>query len=285
MNNNSNKYEYTVYNKSSAIYSTTENESGSGENCVVPDEVANKFNWGAFGLGFIWGIANKSYLTLFWLIGLKLPFSFIICLIMQIWFGKKGNTWAWQNKRWDSIEKFHEAQRKWAIAAIITMLAAIPVINITEKIISASEHTYKKQAKSMRLYDVEGIDYSFKKLPQRIVEFLKTNENYKDLYDGKKIVIYITGGDCPNRTVFEDSLESYKKHSDEEQYYHYNAKPSSGFIKVKNAKEARTIMKFDEMCNTFCIVNTKNNEIFSINGVGDNEARKISSILEQLKDW
>ena len=44
-------------------------------------------------------------------------------------------------------------------------------------------------------------------------------------------------------------------------------------------------MKFDEMCNTFCIVNTKNNEIFSINGVGDNEARKISSILEQLKDW
>ena len=106
-----------------------------------------RFNWGAFLLGWIWGIGNKTYITF-------LPFAFVflswifsipmytfpedtslvaICLIFtliiyfaslgfQIWFGVKGNEWAWQNKEWKSLEQFNEVQRKWAMwAAIINI--------------------------------------------------------------------------------------------------------------------------------------------------------------------
>ena len=38
---------------------------------------------------------------------------------MIIWFGIKGNTWAWQNKHFDSVEAFHNNQRKWATAGVI----------------------------------------------------------------------------------------------------------------------------------------------------------------------
>ena len=29
--------------------------------------------------------------------------------------GAKGNEWAWQNKRWNSIEHFKKVQKLWAI--------------------------------------------------------------------------------------------------------------------------------------------------------------------------
>ena len=47
------------------------------------------------------------------------PFILIIGLAMQIWFGIKGNRWAWQNKRWESIEAFHKTQRIWAIVGVV----------------------------------------------------------------------------------------------------------------------------------------------------------------------
>ena len=119
------------------------NTSGQGKNAIVPKSVANRFNWGAFGFGWIWGIFNKTWITFIYLVinviiiislysNLNMQISWFIIIVcaflslaMLIWFGVKGNTWAWQNKRWKNIEHFHKIQRRWAIALLILYLPSI----------------------------------------------------------------------------------------------------------------------------------------------------------------
>lgn len=100
------------------------NGSGMGKGSAVPDVVARKFNWGAFFLTFIWGIGNKSYITLLILLAAVIP---ILPLGMCIWFGIMGNRWAWQNKEYSSVEEFQQIQKNWAIAGltIVSIMAAI----------------------------------------------------------------------------------------------------------------------------------------------------------------
>lgn len=100
------------------------NNSGQGKNIEVDSIIAKRFNWGAFLLGFIWGLFNKTYITLIVFIFCFLPKSleYILILMCSIWFGIKGNTWAWQNKHWESIEHFHSVQKKWAIVGIIPFI-------------------------------------------------------------------------------------------------------------------------------------------------------------------
>ena len=77
-----------------------------------------KWNWGAFWLPWIWGIANKSYLSLF-------AFIPYFNIIWQFVCGYKGNEWAWKNKNWESVETFHNYQKKWAIAGNILVALAL----------------------------------------------------------------------------------------------------------------------------------------------------------------
>ena len=107
-----------------AVISTIENNSGEGPDSVVLDIVSKKFNWGAFFLTWIWGLFNKSYLTLLMLPAQFLswvifPFGYLITFGLAIWFGIEGNKWAWQNKRFESIEQFHKYQKNFAIAGTI----------------------------------------------------------------------------------------------------------------------------------------------------------------------
>jgi TIR domain len=71
-----------------------------------------KWNWGAFLLTFIWGIGNgvmRSFLV------------FVPIYGFYEWFmlGSRGNRWAWEKRRWDSVEHFRQSQRSWAKAGII----------------------------------------------------------------------------------------------------------------------------------------------------------------------
>lgn len=83
------------------------------ENTEIENEIS-KWNWGAFFLGWLWGLFNKSYWALLTLI--PIPFFgnawAIIC-------GIKGNEWAWENKKWESIEQFKTIQRKWVLYGVI----------------------------------------------------------------------------------------------------------------------------------------------------------------------
>jgi len=67
------------------------------------------WNWGAFFLGWIWGICNRVYISLIALI--PLPF---LGLIMAFVLGAYGSQWAWEKKSWDGAEHFRRIQKKWA---------------------------------------------------------------------------------------------------------------------------------------------------------------------------
>ncbi len=80
---------------------------------AAPAEV-KKWNWGAFLLTWIWGIGNQVWIALLALIPL-------VGFVMMFVLGAKGNEWAWEKRRWDSVEAFHRTQRKWAIAGLVVI--------------------------------------------------------------------------------------------------------------------------------------------------------------------
>lgn len=109
--------------------SSLTNNSGAGKDSPVLDIVAKRFNWGACLLSWIWGLGNRSYITLIIfpiaILSIIPVVGFIIQIGAIIWFGINGNKWAWQNKRWNSIEEFHRVQKKWAIAGVIVAIIVL----------------------------------------------------------------------------------------------------------------------------------------------------------------
>lgn len=83
----------------------------------LPPEL-KRFNWGAFLFSWVWGIFNKTYITFLYFL-VFIPIVNLLTLPLFIWFGFKGNEWAWKNKEWKSIEEFNDVQRKWALAGAI----------------------------------------------------------------------------------------------------------------------------------------------------------------------
>lgn len=91
---------------------TTGNGSGTGATAIVPGEIKG-FNWGAFLLGWIWAIGHNTWIGL-------LCFIPTVGIIMFVILGIKGNEWAWQNRRWESIEHFKQVEAIWTKSGIIT---------------------------------------------------------------------------------------------------------------------------------------------------------------------
>jgi hypothetical protein len=99
-------------------------ENTSGQGGAVPAEVMGMgFNWGAFWLTWIWGIAHgvwNSFLVL------------VLNIIWSIVLGVKGNEWAWRSRRFDSVEQFRQTQAVWSkwgwILFIIWLVLAVIVM-------------------------------------------------------------------------------------------------------------------------------------------------------------
>ena len=87
---------------------STQNTSGMGDRSQVPPEVGG-WNWGAFLLGWIWGIGNSVWISL---VGFLIPF---LGFIMAFVLGAKGSEWAWKARKWESIGHFQRTQRAWAL--------------------------------------------------------------------------------------------------------------------------------------------------------------------------
>jgi len=98
----------------------SQNTSGMGSASVLPPEIKG-WNWGAFFLNWIWGIGNSTWIAFLMFIPL---FNFVWIFIL----GAKGTKWAWQNKKWESVEHFQRVQKKWAFWGLIIFIIEIAVL-------------------------------------------------------------------------------------------------------------------------------------------------------------
>jgi hypothetical protein len=110
--------------------------SGMGANSPIPPEIQG-WNWGGFLLTWIWGVGNNVWISLISLFGLVPYIGWIVSLAMMIILGLRGNEWAWQNKKWDSIEHFKNTQKRWmwwgvgVLAAQIILAIAVSVLVVS----------------------------------------------------------------------------------------------------------------------------------------------------------
>ena len=115
-----------------------ENNSGLGKVESLPDGVKG-WSWGAFLLSWIWAIGNKTWIGL-------LAFLPYVGFIFAIILGFKGREWAWQNKKWESVEHFQKVQKKWSFWGVLLVvgvmglgiLAAIAIPAYQDYVIRAS---------------------------------------------------------------------------------------------------------------------------------------------------
>ena len=110
---------------------------------AVPDGI-RRWNWGAFLIPWIWAIGNNVWIGLLALAaaaglitetvlswnGIVLPCEGVLAvlflltwLVLAIVLGIKGNAWAWQSRKWRSVESFRRAQRVWAYVGVVVVAA------------------------------------------------------------------------------------------------------------------------------------------------------------------
>jgi len=98
---------------------TSSNTSGQGKSAVVPEGIKG-WSWGAFCLSWVWALGNRTWIGLLALV----PY---VGFLMIFVLGFKGREWAWQNKEWDSVEQFNEAQKKWSFWGVIVFVVVFVI--------------------------------------------------------------------------------------------------------------------------------------------------------------
>lgn len=89
------------------------NTSGQGSSALVPPEIKG-WNWGAFLLAPFWPFSNQVWIGL-------LSWIPLVGTVMAFILGAKGNEWAWQSRRWRSVQAFKSHQRAWTTWGVILM--------------------------------------------------------------------------------------------------------------------------------------------------------------------
>jgi len=113
--------------KTKASTLEVENSSGQGSSAMVPNEIRH-WNWGAALLGWIWAIGNNRFdmavygLAVYICSFLLGPVGWFAQLAISIILGAKANEWAWQNKKWRSIEHFKKTQKTWTRWGIVASI-------------------------------------------------------------------------------------------------------------------------------------------------------------------
>ena len=93
---------------------------------LLPYDYKKEFNWGAFFGTWIWGLFNKTYITLWELILWLTPLSFYF----QLYCGLKGNEWAFKNKNCTDVKEFNKSQETQATVFAILSLVVIPILYV-----------------------------------------------------------------------------------------------------------------------------------------------------------
>ena len=103
--------------------------SGKGQESEIPSDLG-RWNWGASGLIFFWGVHHRVWISL---LGIIPVFGNIWWIVM----GVKGNAWAWRMNRWESVSEYKKSQSgAWKIIGIIFTILRIPSMLIEIFVIS-----------------------------------------------------------------------------------------------------------------------------------------------------
>lgn len=95
-----------------------------GLNGAFPAEL-HGWNWGAFLLTWIWGIGNSVWISLIILLSFIPIVGWIAALVVWIMLGAKGNEWAWQHRKFESVEQFKAVQQAWTKWAVGIFLVSV----------------------------------------------------------------------------------------------------------------------------------------------------------------
>ena len=88
------------------------------------DEYFAKWNWGAFFLGWIWGLGHRIYWPLIAFAPCFFPVGNIISKFV---LGANGNKYAWRSRQWSSLDECKRIQRKWTQWGIGIYLGVIGI--------------------------------------------------------------------------------------------------------------------------------------------------------------
>jgi hypothetical protein len=125
----------------------------------VPTEVKGGWNWGAFWLPFFWGLSHRTYQTLIVFVLSLISLTYILVVSVtesksdttngmvviifwllgfpvSVWYGLKGNEWAWRNRQFHSVDEFRKVQKAWAVWAVI--LFALNMVGIAVFFVSVA---------------------------------------------------------------------------------------------------------------------------------------------------
>ena len=83
----------------------------------------NKWNWGAFAFGWLWGVGNQCYLSLLQLI--PIPF---LSLVMSILLGIFGNRWAYNSGENKDLASFMATQKTWNRAGVVSVIISVAAV-------------------------------------------------------------------------------------------------------------------------------------------------------------
>lgn len=97
--------------------------NSDGPNGPFPTELQG-WNWSAFLLSWIWAIGHNVWLGLLALV----PY---IGVIMVFILGFKGNEWAWQHRKFESVEQFKAVELAWTKAGVIVFVISLVVMIAT----------------------------------------------------------------------------------------------------------------------------------------------------------
>lgn len=139
--------------------------------------------------------------------------------------------------------------------------------------------------KNPSLTGLDNVNYSYKKLSNETVNYLKNQSEYRDLYTNKKFAVYYVGDDCACAKGLIDNIEPLKNNPEISKKYNFYPQQTPTTENPDSTEITKAANDFADICQEFCIVNPNTNEVFTINNIDNEQTAQLSSIFEQLKNW
>ncbi len=130
-----------------------------------------KFNWGAFWGTWIWGLLNKSFITL-WMLPLLFTAGWFPFMLLC---GFRGNEWAYEKNsdKYENVEKFHKTQFKQSVILFIVvpivfvamMIGISAIMSHSIALYSKSHPDFNKKIETkFNNYQINSIEAAFDKI-------------------------------------------------------------------------------------------------------------------------